>query len=402
MLVNNLIYKMPKSLSLATNRTMTRQYFQRSSYVAGDTAIIDWNTGSSYVKACNSYLVFDLACIGANAEANFGSGSAANIIRNITIRSRSGTELDRIERCNLWSKNQLAYENGDDWYKKYGQLLGIGVSRAIADDANVTETATRFVIPLAAISGFFKPTLGQLIPPQLASGLHIELQFASFAEALVEKAATVEGFSVTNISIMTDCVTLSDDTQRTLNAESASSGLEYTYPRYHTSSSTVSSTSVTAQVRKAVSQASMVNGYLLTQANILDRTADSMASAPWNVSSWQYRVGSLYFPNQAVTDTATPTGKESLMMLQVAYDKAKHASMENSVGVDEFTSSFGGMVMGIEKDASLNLSGLPINNSRTLELQATLASWTANLELVVYLEYQSVAKAFIDNCAVSV
>lgn len=402
LMVNNLIYRMPKALSLAVNRTMTRQYFQRSSYSAGDTAIADLNTGSAYVKACNSYLTFDVTLEGTAPLANFGCGSAANLIRNIMIRSRSGTELDRIDRVNLWSKNQLAWEYGDDWYKKYGTLMGIGATRAAGDAANTSATATRFVVPLSALSGFFKPTGGQLIPPQLASGLHIELTLADFREAFVQTSGTVTGYSVSNISIMCDSVTLSDDTQKTLNAESASSGLEYTYPRYHTSTSTVNSTAINAQVRKAVSQATIASAYLLTQADIFDVTADSLSSTGWNTASWQYRVGSLYFPHQPIVDTATPSGKESLMIAQAAYDKPGHGSMENSVGVTDFLSSFGGMIVSIEKDSALNLSGLPINNSRAMELVGTLASWSANLELVMFLEYVGVAKAYIDNTAVSV
>lgn len=403
LLLNKLLYKEPTKLSLAINRTMNRQYFQRSTYSASDTAIIDWNTGSTYVNAANSYLVFDLACTGATTPtANFASGSAVNIIRNITIRSRSGTELDRIERVNLWSKNQLAWENGEDWYKKFGTLMGIGLNRSSGDAANVSETATRFVVPLSALSGFFKPTGGQLIPPQLASGLHIELTLADYREALFQKTGTVTGYTVSNISIQTECVTLSDDTQKSLNDMSSKTGLEYTYPRYHTSSQTITSTAITAQIRKAVGIASMASAYLLTQGDILDETKDSLRSIGWNVSQWQYRVGSLYFPNQPIVDETTPAGKESLMVAQVAYDKPRHPHSENSISVTDFQSYFGGMIVSIEKDAALNLSGLPINNSRTLELQATLASWTENLELVIYLEYTSVAKAWVDNCSVSV
>ena len=57
MLVNNLIYRQPQQLSLAVNRTMKRQRFQLKNYDSGDTATINWNTGSDYVKQYNSYLL---------------------------------------------------------------------------------------------------------------------------------------------------------------------------------------------------------------------------------------------------------------------------------------------------------------------------------------------------------
>ena len=396
LMVNNLIYRQPKQLSLAVNRSMKRQYFQRSSYTASATAIIDWNTGSDYVKACNSYLTFKVALTGTDPVGGFGVGSAANLLQSIVIRSRSGTELDRLDRLNLWSKNDIAHTLGADWISKFGTMAGVrGLANALSD------TAVRFVLPLTMLAGFFRPVGGQLIPPQLASGLHIELVFADYREAILQGSGSVTGFTITDISMMTDCVTLSDDTQKTLNFESASSGLEYTYPRIHTSTSTITSTAINAQISKAVSQANIATGCLLTQAAVLDVTADSLKSPAWNVSSWQYRIGSIYMPNQPLTDAGD--GLESFFTAQAVYDKAKHHHMENAVSLTDFkTNGYGVMSVSMEKDQSLNLSGLPINNSRMLELQATLAAWSANLELVVFLEYTSVARAYIDNCVVSI
>jgi hypothetical protein len=60
LLVNNLIYEQPKALSLAVNRTYTRQYFQRNDYKNGETALIDINSGSDYCDVANSYLTFSV------------------------------------------------------------------------------------------------------------------------------------------------------------------------------------------------------------------------------------------------------------------------------------------------------------------------------------------------------
>lgn len=114
LMVNNLIYEQPKALSLAVNRTYHRQYFQRDNYTGGvgTTAICDWNTGTTFVNLANSYLTFKTKLISDNesSSANFGSGSAMNVIREVRIRSRSGTELDRVVRANLWSKFDSLYQ----------------------------------------------------------------------------------------------------------------------------------------------------------------------------------------------------------------------------------------------------------------------------------------------------
>ena len=396
MMVNNLIYKQPKSLTLAVNRASKRQYFQRSTYTDSESAIIDWNVGSDYTKACNSYLTFKVALTGTTPIGGFGVGSAVNLLQSLSIRSRSGTELDRLDRLNLWSKNDIPYTYGADWISKYGTMMGVGGSATA-----LSATATRFVIPLSAISGFFRPVGGQLIPPQLGAGLHMELTFADYREAIFQDSGTVTGFAISDISIMCDCVTLSDDSQKTLNTESSSSGLEFVFPKIHTSTNTITSTAINLQVRKAVSMANMATTCILTQANVLDVTVDSFKSPVWDVTQWQYRLGSIYMPQQPLTTTSD--GLESFHAAQQVYDKPKHGHSENAISLTDFkTNGYGVMAVSMERDQSLNLSGLQINNSRALELQATLSAWAANLEAVVFLEYTSVARAYLDNVAVSI
>jgi hypothetical protein len=395
LLINNLVYRQPKSLSLAVNRTMKRQYFQRSSYGALETAVLDWNTGSDYVHPDNSYLTFTILLTGTAPVGGWGVGSAVNVIDSITIRSRSGTELDRVQRVNLWSKNDIRHSKSADWVSRYGTMMGYpGVGTALSG------AAVKFVIPLSALSGFFRPVGGHLIPPQLASGLHIELALADHRTAVLLATGALTGYTLGSISMMCDCVTLSDDTQKTLNMESASSGLEYTYPRIFTSTNSVQSTAVNVQVRSAVSQANIVTGVLLTQANVLDEDSDSLISETWDVESWQVRLGSLYFPHQAIQNAGD--GLESYMIAQQTYDKSRHPHAENSVALSDFTGGHGIMSASMEKDQSLNLSGMPINNSRVLECRATLQSYTNPIEFVVFLEYTAVAKAYIDNCIVSI
>ena len=55
-----------------------------------------------------------------------------------------------------------------------------------------------------------------------------------------------------------------------------------------------------------------------------------------------------------------------------------------------------------ERDQALNLSGVAVNNSRQVEVSATLQSLPVNHQIVVFLEYSAVAKAFIDNTSISV
>ena len=405
LLVNNLTYEQPKALSLAVNRTFNRQYFQRDNYSAGQTAIIDLNTGSDYIDPTNSYLTFSVLLTGTTPTANFASGSAMNLIRQVTIRSRSGTEIDRVERANIWARNDALYTLPDSYLKKFGQVQGFGDTRTAADAANMDSvTATRFCIPLNRLAPFFRPLKkGLKIPPQLASGLHMEIIWEAAATAITVKSGTLTGYDISNIQIMCDSVAMTDETQKTINMESASTGLEYSYPRIYTSITSLQTnqTSVSIQVRKAVSQACIAYGVVLDQANLIDETKDSMASVAWDTERWQYRLGALYFPHQPI-DNATD-GVESFYQSQYMFDKVKHPYAESSVSLTEFkTGGLGMHAVTLEKDTALNLSGLPVNNSRVLEANLQFTSVPAAREVLVFLEYCCVSKSYVDNTAVSI
>ena len=90
-------------------------------------------------------------------------------------------------------------------------------------------------------------------------------------------------------------------------------------------------------------------------------------------------------------------------MAQQVFDKPKHGFSENAVSLTDFkTNGYGIMAASFEREQALNLTGLPSNNSRSAELVATLAAWTVNLELTLFLEYTSVARLYIDNTSVSI
>lgn len=398
MRVNNLVYKQPERVSLAVNRTMKRQNFERASYASDETAIIRFNTGSDYVRCSNSYLTFEATAVGSTPVASFGVGSAMNFVDSIKATTRSGTSLDTHEKANLWSAKTLRHKNSQDWVNNYGSMMGMGT----ATSATLTSTPRRFIIPLSKLIGLFDPVGGVDMPPNIAAGLELQIQFADFRKALLVVSGTVTGYSITKMSIMTDLVTLSQPTQKTLNFEAAQSGLEYVYPRWHQSTSNVKSTAISVQVAKAVAQASMMYGCLVNQGEILNVTKDSFKSVDWDVGSWQARVGSLYYPSEVLSDPRFD-GVESFFMAQSVYDKNKFAHAENAISVDTFKS--GGEAVfaaSFERDQALNLTGTTINNSRQVELNATLGGWTVDLELTLFLEYFAVCRAFIDNAAVSI
>lgn len=413
--VNNLIFVSPESLSLAVNRTANRQYFQRSTYQNGDTARIDFNSGSDYIDPDNSYLTFSIKLNSPSVTpvtANFGCGSAMNCIKQVTLRSRSGCELDRCEYANVWSRIKTVNTESLAYLQTGGSLEGwdVGSLTNIGSRSYFvrSDSAYQVVLPLKRLSGFFEPVKrGQKLPACLFSGLTMELIFEDYRTTVVvidgDLGATVTGYTISNISVMTDNTCLTDDTQKVLNSLSSSSGLEHTYNRVYTSINDLPSgtNTLSAQVRKAVSKAQYAVAVFLDPSFRTNITVDSFSSMGYTTTSYQWRLGSLYFPNQPLSDPDA-NGAEAFLASLSTFNKLKNEHQEGSVTRAMFRTNYNGSLCGsFERDQELNCSGLCINSSRVLELDCTFLNAIAR-QAFVFLSYAGVSRSYLDNTSVCI
>lgn len=394
LLVNNLKYVQPKALSLSTQRTYRRQQFQTSTYTAAsraDTATCIWNSGHCFVDPANSYLKFSVEAIGANAT--FGSGSAVNCISEIRLKSRSGAELDRILNVNLWSAYDSRFNRSQENINTLGSNEGFSVTL-------VAATPKQFCIPLACLSGFFRPYKKQLIPPMLASGMLVEIVWEDFRTALTSAGATTS-YNITGLEFQLDCVTLADQAIKALSYESAENGLEYSYPRVHCATQQIAAgiTSLTQQITKAVSQAQYVMSITRLPSAVLAN--DSFASKTFDFTSWQYKIGNLYYPGSVINMTAGEQA-ETYQIVQQVFEKMRYNHSPGSVTPATFLSTYGMLASSFEKNQDMHFSAIPINNSRSLELTAEFGAMGAIHNVFTFLQYASVARCFIDNVSVAV
>lgn len=432
LIVNNLVYKTPAALSLAVDRTYTKMFPQNNTATNGQTTVFDLTSGTSFINPYNSYLTFDVqinpvAGATGTVAANFGLGSAMNLIQQVTIRSRSGTELQRVEHANYWSRayhvNKLPqmYLRNQGLVEGWSPLSGLtgspmGSTSCIdVSQSLVTSTGTsRFCLPVQRLCPFFDPVKRNCkYPPQLMSGLHIELIWESPGTAFNKTAATVAtdidngGFTISNIAFVMDTMTLTDDTQRAINKESAQYGLELTVPSVYTDQYLLatSATQLNMQLRKAVTQANSAMLLQIPSGNINHSNLDSFASVDANATSFQYRLGSLYFPKQALAGTTGASGKQAEQYLStlMTHDKLRNPYDMGAVSYNQYRS--GGeysLCASMEKDQTLQVSALPINNSRVLETLITVGASGFDIQCYLFLDYISVIKTFIDNASLSI
>ena len=391
--VNGLSYRMPSNMSVVVSRSMKRSFANLDSYKQGGKVIITWNSGSEFVNGLNSYLTFDVATIGSGSSATFESGSAINLIDNVTVNSIQGTEVDRVEGVNAYARDMDRWTYSQDYLNNVGSVIGYATTEGAGSKPVITETPKRFCIPLSKICGLCNTSV--LIPSALAGGLRFEIKLADLATAFQAGATAPTNYELTNVNMMLDSYQLADSIQKRLMAEAAATGLEFFYETWdRTRHNIASSNKANITVRKAVSRALSAYAKTRLTADVSDLTKDSMASEPNKVSGMFWRLGSLNFPNQRLT-----AQEEQYYYAQYAMGKWQHPHKNNSVSLADFKGDEGIVAVTLERSSVLSLSGLPVNNSRTLQVELDYST-SQSRDIDVFMNYLQLARVFPNNVLV--
>lgn len=472
---NNLRYQMPVTNSVISARNLKRYPADRAEYDYGATGthnpgpiFFHIQSGEHYVDWAKSFIELKLNAeiviqpseagstaakpnIGSATTGNigaqfvtFGQGSICNLIDEVIVSTRSGTEIYRCEEFGRWRAMQDMLTRKDDWFSSVGEMLGyqpLGVKNALAnssygnnegiqytgyiptysdvslDGTTGVATATfdrKFCIPLDMLGGPF--ATGQLSPAVLAGGLVIELRLSPLLECFCGMAQIVVASGVfnlrpigTQISASTankisdlflhlDTHLLNDQAMRSLTQTASSSGLEITYEQPFHQQASSPSTSLDLVCSKAVSRALTVIGGFYDTGTLdfgrVDKYAPSVADKG-KVASYQWRLGSQYFPHVKLEAPATQFFN-LLYTLESIDDETKAKSLTQSM----FEKQFRYICATFERSSLLKYSGSAINNSRTLSLSATTTGTGAQFHF--WLHHLTVAKTFLNNCVVSI
>lgn len=381
--LNDLTYLLEPDLSVATNVTHKNHFFQGTEYTQNQRAVCIINSGADYIDTRSSYLKFkaELTVPGANADGGarlyFGQqGSAINLIKNITVTSRSGDELCRITDVNRLQNMLSAYRYDTEWVDTVGQSMGYGGFLSTRDTA-ISGLATghqeTFCIPLYCLTDFFG--YGRLMPSMIMSGLRIEIEFEDVAQAgivtchkVVDPTTTdgrfgaarsttqtaaqtietgvgpegdaskVSGFKILDPVLALKSVQLTDATQRALNELSATNGLELVYTDFERTETVYPAATNKAhvEIRKACSRALSAlarvrqdkshliagDGSSVLSLSYKDSHVDSFASEPESsITEYQWQLGSLYFPQQPIKGSTEEVAAEGYLHTIDAFGK---------------------------------------------------------------------------------
>jgi hypothetical protein len=305
--VNDLNYVLSPDLSVSVNNTYKNHFFQSTEYTHRQRGICILNTGADYADTRTSSLEFTLRIPDTAVAAAFGKhGSAINVIKTITISTRSGDEVARITDLNHLSAMTNGFKYSEDWMTTVGQAAGFG--GMVFQSGHVASDA-QFSIPLYLLTEFFG--YGRLTPAMVMAGMRIELEWEDPSVAFqafntgsdTAASQSVTGYTIVNPYISIRSVQLTDGSQRALNEMSAVNGLEIVYCDWERTEVSADTNRFHTEVRKAASRALKAFAAVRPNNTAADEgKVDSFSTEAWDAVRWQWQLGSLYFPQQPISN----------------------------------------------------------------------------------------------------
>jgi hypothetical protein len=180
----------------------------------------------------------------------------------------------------------------------------------------------------------------------------------------------------------------------------SSSGLEYLFTTWYSTSGRRNTNSINIESRKAVSRALMMF-YVETKPEAADDYKnDCFKSVPPKWLDVQARVGSLYLPTQASlrASDALLLAPEIYSQSLLAFEKFRGATGNAGVGLQVFEDGAAIFASSLERD-TLGGSGIPLSNSRTLAVDATFVAPAQGESFYVslFLKYTSLCRIYLSN-----
>lgn len=406
---NNLTYRMPITNSVVSSRNHKQFRADLSSYSLASSNVksnLVVQTGLEYVDWRNSTLNFtiDATSTGGGTWA-WGHGSAFNILKEITILSRSGAELTRFRVANLYRVMQDRTTQSKDWFRSIGYLMGYREqSVGFTSGTSPAFDSHHFAIPCCLLTGLFDSD--QLMPATICSGMRLEFTFETTKFAAIggvtDTIVDVPGleFTVRNLRLELDTHNLNDAAIVSLNKTAVQNGLEFVYTQHYSQKDPLSGDSANIVVSKAVSRAlevatvrTPVRTDSLLQDNFIAGT-DALppaGSVEDSIQSYQFRLGHQYYPHQPATE---PTEFYWSQLYSSGF-----AKKGVSLGPEDYRSLYHMTKQTFERSNLLKYSGLPINNSRTMAFDAEYSPLAAptTTELHSFLTHVTVTRAFLNN-----
>ena len=405
---NKMLYSIPESLTLVKKRTQIVSTFDEEDFenVKGSEVLrCTWNTGEYMVACKTSYLVVTISAKASVVEGwTFGTGSVMSIFRDLIIRSKSGVELCRLNDPKVWNKIKYYYDTHIERKNQIKDMAGfvdasdINATVGTTYDTAEPDTLRKYILalPLDFISPLFNSVDGsEYLPSQLAEGLTFEFYPASKETIFKTGMNGITQYNIHNIKFVLDSVILNDRSLMELQNRCHKAGLEWVcHGVYKQDIKSINQgTAVQNQINFSVSQALRADTvYQLSNRNNLtgaDKCGFSSISR-----EFQYRSGSDYFPKNRVR-------ADDVSYLEI-YIQAVYSHPLTHSSLGDFISNNTVYSANLNLNDDLELSGIIVNNSKTLEYLAEgRTGFITDTDVSTLLHYVKVIKIMGMNVSVA-
>lgn len=386
--LNSLIYLRPSNASLIDKRTYKTYNFSNLEYSPGVNSQCIINAGGDYIWGPSSYIRLEYNKVGAG---QLGTGNILNYLKRVHLTHRSGEVIEKIDDYNVLARIILAYMTSLEDYTKLRDMLAV----PNAATPNVVNC-----IPLWLLLGVFK-TDSQFIPGGFLAGAKLEIEFETDAIAFAG-SGSIEKIRPT---IVLDSAQVYDSVNKQIleqQSDVASSGLQFTYSTWFSSSNDYSSTAFNFDIQQSASITEVACACVRKVSNI----AADLDSFDFEneLTSYQYRLGSQYMPQKPIANSTTEYIEAYYNTLS-AFQALPHQYMgvsANNSGCSVSAGTFDNNAVyatSLEKSPSgLALTGEPTSNSRILNFSGSKLS--DNHRVNVFLQYVRVANIMGSNLVV--
>ena len=392
--VNSLGYAMPPSLSVATSRRDITNFPQVTSSPMGSVIIYTLNTGDGFLHGPTSYLKMTLQVTTSAAGATAFMDNIGALFTTVTVSSRSGVEICRVTEFPLYVSKYIRMKYSSAKFQRLG--FPAVFDKSIVPGTGVNNTVD-FVMPLEFIPCFAGD---QLLPPQLVEGMRIRFDLTSIAEAFRAAGGTVNACDVQS-QMSLNLTTLADAFTRRIAQVAADQGLVMLHNEVFSTIQNTAAGTLNFDIKKACSKA--LEFIVVTRDNgYLGAAVNSQQSLPYPFTSIQLQLGSVYYPNQPLTQRGAPgifTSAEPYMYVQ----KGCSHNFDNHYLYEEFHSVVDDKCNALFaqnlRDSSDSMSGVVLNNSRSLLVNGVYHS-AANRRVDAFLVHLRLTRIFQNNVVV--
>lgn len=412
--LNNMDYQMPPNNSVCVNRVTKRNYFQNRTYTDQQTMICQFNTGTDSINCKNSRLVIKVRLTaldnfaGETVDADFGTGSGINLLKNIRIYHRSGTTYTNTIKYNLYRAKVDHIKQTPAWFTSIGDPLvgynsGIKFSYLGSGDY-IKELTETIEIPLNLVHPFFDALSSPNLPSAMASGLRVEIDLEAVNQAFKRRSlgptpGIPDGYEIVDCYFDLESIAIMDSAQATLNTVAQKQNLEYLYSDIFTSQNSLSSdsTQVNIDVNKSVALCEFALGCVQFNSSLNNYASDGFATSYYDSSFW-YQLGSNQYPLVKVDNDKT-----AYAQALVCFDKFANSLEPSNTTFLKFIGTEGVYAQTFERDSAMALSASPINASRSLRFDLTreLPVPTPTL-FTIFLTYLTSARSTLLNSRVDI